>query len=325
MPHFAQAQAPVEHSPHDNPRVAIAYTSSAQTHFHGDPGPYQYTYLPSATGQNPIEAQRYAQQQAQLQAAQASQRTALLEHQLAQRRAKKPTDKNLPDGIEDMTIGDGVQQYKELREQERRLDYAMMRKRLDMQETASRSHRRSKTLRLFVTNTCENQTWQNPPQDFSAAAQHGLARVRVEGRLLDDEDDEELTTSDDEALQPTKKPSRKMSSFFKSMSVEFDKVHNTVQDPKWSVDWKKQPNNEVDAIEFKRKCEVNTNINLVFVRDEQPERYRLSPVLAQTLDMDEADRAEVVMALWDYIRCMNLQEDEEKRSVRCDAQLQKVS
>lgn len=238
----------------------------------------------------------------------------------------------MPDGIEDIIIGDGVQQYKELREQERRLDYAMTRKRLDMQENMTRQHKRQKTLRLFISNTVENQIWQNPPQDFSAAAQHGFARVRIEGRLVDEPDDEatheDTGDMDDEEQTTTTKPARKkMSSFFKSMTVEFDKNRNNVPDPKWQVDWKKTPNSpnaDVDVIEFKRKCEANMNINLSFVRDEQPERYRLSPALAQTLDMEEADRTEVVMALWDYIRFMGLQEDEEKRSVRCDDQLRRV-
>jgi hypothetical protein len=36
---------------------------------------------------------------------------------------RKPTDKNLPDGIEEVIIGEGVQQYKNLRDLEKRLDH----------------------------------------------------------------------------------------------------------------------------------------------------------------------------------------------------------
>lgn len=65
-----------------------------------------------------------------MQAQQEAQRNAV---DLAKRRSRKPTDKNMPDGVEDVIIGDGVHRYRELREVERRLDATMMRKRLDVQ------------------------------------------------------------------------------------------------------------------------------------------------------------------------------------------------
>lgn len=73
-------------------------------------------------------AQMAAQQQAQLQAS-----------DRAKLRSRKPTDKNIPEGVEDCIIGDGVQRYRELRELERRLDATMMRKRLDIQESVNRN------------------------------------------------------------------------------------------------------------------------------------------------------------------------------------------
>lgn len=52
---------------------------------------------------------------------------------------RKPTDKTIPDGVEECIIGDGVQRYKELREVERKLDASMMRKRLDILESRNRN------------------------------------------------------------------------------------------------------------------------------------------------------------------------------------------
>ena len=72
--------------------------------------------------------QMQAQQQAQLQAS-----------DRAKIRSRKPTDKNIPDGVEDCIIGDGVQRYRELRDIERKLDSTMMRKRLDIQELVNRN------------------------------------------------------------------------------------------------------------------------------------------------------------------------------------------
>jgi hypothetical protein len=59
--------------------------------------------------------------------------------ELAKRRSRKPTDKNIPDGVEDSIIDpDGVQRYKELRDVERRLDATITRKRLDIVDYTSR-------------------------------------------------------------------------------------------------------------------------------------------------------------------------------------------
>jgi SWI/SNF-related matrix-associated actin-dependent regulator of chromatin subfamily D len=80
--------------------------------------------------QNPLTpAQMQAQQQAAQ--AQASDRAKL--------RSRKPTDKNIPDGVEECIIGDGVQRYKDLRDLERRLDATMMRKRLDIADAVNRN------------------------------------------------------------------------------------------------------------------------------------------------------------------------------------------
>jgi SWI/SNF-related matrix-associated actin-dependent regulator of chromatin subfamily D len=73
-------------------------------------------------------AQMQAQQAAQLQAS-----------DRARTRSRKPTDKNIPEGVEECIIGDGVQRYRELRELERRLDSTMMRKRLDIQDSVNRN------------------------------------------------------------------------------------------------------------------------------------------------------------------------------------------
>ena len=74
--------------------------------------------------------------QAQLQAQQAAAESA---NTRAKMRSRKPTDKTIPEGVEDCIIGDGVQRYRELRELERKLDATMMRKRLDIQDAVNRN------------------------------------------------------------------------------------------------------------------------------------------------------------------------------------------
>lgn len=75
------------------------------------------------------QAQIAQQQQAQAHAS-----------ELAKRRSRKPTDKNIPDGVEDCIIDpDGVKRYVELREIERLIDATITRKRLDVLDDAKRS------------------------------------------------------------------------------------------------------------------------------------------------------------------------------------------
>jgi hypothetical protein len=75
------------------------------------------------------QAQLVQQQQAQAHAS-----------ELAKRRSRRPTDKSMPNGVEDTIIeAAGVQRYKALRDLERRLDATMTRKRLDIVDSASRN------------------------------------------------------------------------------------------------------------------------------------------------------------------------------------------
>ena len=276
-------------------------------------------------------AQQLAQHQAQLQQQRQQQQNAVIEHQMAQRRARKPTDKNMPDSIEDLIIGDGVSQYKELQDLERKIDYAMQRKRLDLQETYSRNTKRWRTLRIWIRNTVNNQPWQGGALEENAfdfqSAGDSTVRVTIEGKLLPEPEDEVTALDADET--PKNVPATdKFTKFFKQISVEFDKTKNNVPDPSWpQVEWKKSPgSNDLDSITFQRKCDETVNVNFSLIRDDAlDQRHRLSTVLAQTLEMEEADRAEVVMGLWEYIKLFNLQEDEDKRLVRCDDQLKQVS
>jgi SWI/SNF-related matrix-associated actin-dependent regulator of chromatin subfamily D len=117
--------------------------------------------------------------------------------------AKNPTDKNIPEGVEDVCIGDAVTRYKELREVERTLDTTMMRKKLDVMD--SKHHSRASrygTMRIWISNTADNQPWQSSGIDADAfdfeSDTNATYRVKVQGRLLDEEGDEGLEDEDDD-------------------------------------------------------------------------------------------------------------------------------
>lgn len=272
------------------------------------------------------------------------QRNAALEHQLAQRRAKKPHDRNMPDGVEEFIVGNGVQEYKSLREVERKLDYTMMRKRLDIHDSVTRNGKRFRTMRIWISNTAQNQPWQATALDENAfdfsAAEDGTYRVKIEGRILDDdehllgdeasEDNESSAkaTGSDADAKPVQPSRKRFSHFFKNVTIDFDKFKGQAQDSMNQIEWRRPqadgPGAEFDMLEFERKADENMNITINLTRDENPERFQLSPPLAEVLDTNEEDRAGIVLGIWDYVRAMGLQEDEEKRAIRCDDRLRAV-
>jgi SWI/SNF-related matrix-associated actin-dependent regulator of chromatin subfamily D len=214
---------------------------------------------------------------------------------------------------------------------------------------------RWKTLRIWITNTAEDQIWQGnsinvDTFDFSSNLEPTY-RVKIEARLLDDHDDlddedenaeETKTGSDDpdrmdedgpaDSKSGTNKPPKyRFSHFFKALYVDFPANRRGAEQ---SVEWKKPervggaPNlpaaADFDELTFKRNGDENLNITINLIRHEDPEHYALSPELEDIVDMQEATRQEVVMGVWEYIRLMGLQEDEEKRNFRCDELLRSV-
>lgn len=174
-------------------------------------------------------------------------------------------------------------------------------------------------------------------------------RVKIEGRLLDNEDETiEQVAPQDEAIEednasgesaPKQKPAEKprFSHFFKSLTVDFDRSRFRTGNEQ-TVEWKKPdtatrnqssgslPSSvDFDELTFKRNGDENQNITINLFRQESPERYQLSPELADVVDMKDATHQEAVMGLWEYIKLLGLQEDEEKRNFRCNEALKKVS
>ncbi|KAL7267522.1 SWI/SNF and RSC complex subunit Ssr3 [Rhizina undulata] len=291
----------------------------------------------NATHHQPMSQAQFLQQQQQ----------AMQERELAKRRARKPTDKTIPESVEELVPN--VRRYRELREMERRYDAAILRKRCDIQEAVNRSFKNNKTLRIFVSNTAKDQPWQNAdrPLDENAfdfdTGQIPTFRVRIEGRLLDDDDDlSELDPDCDLGLKnpspPTPPPKRKFSSFFKSITVELER-NKDIHPEGNIIEWRKQPINpappapgappppppfEFDGFEFERKGDENITCTIKLVRDESPDRFRLSSALAQLLDTKEDTRAGIVMGIWEYVRVNGLQDMDERRTINCDAAMKSI-
>jgi len=75
------------------------------------------------------------------------------ERELAKRRARKPTDKTIPESLEKLVPN--VKLYNELRDLERRYDATIMRKRLDIQDAVNRNVK----VCSGVYGPCDMQSW----------------------------------------------------------------------------------------------------------------------------------------------------------------------
>lgn len=309
-------------------------------------------YAPAQAGH--AQAQ-YAQQQQQ---SQREEQEKLRRAEAAKRISRKPTDRNIPDELSAVCIGDGVERYHKLRDVERKLDAVMMQKRFDVAEGLTSSMKKEGILRVWISNTAEGQPWQVMDEGGSGMGDDGTFdfadnsqatyRVKIEGRLLEDpEDKDEEEHKDPDAMDQDSAPAQKktsslpntrtkLSHFFKSMTVEFDRAPALQSDGFSSIEWKKPvpaspavPSSDAessfDCLEFERKGDEEMSVTINLVREELPERYKLSKQLADLLDTEEEDRAGVVAGIWEYVRAMGLQEDEENRRIVCNTQLREVS
>lgn len=302
--------------------------------------------------------------QQQIQQQQAAQETARIRRDDAKMRSQKPVDKNMPGGLEDIVMGDGVERYKSMREMERRLDALMMRKRLDVQDPVYRDSKQTGTMRIWISNTVANQSWQSDTMDVNTfdfnSGVEPTFRVKIEGRLLkdarnkseeqkkqdgdmvDEEEDQDTTTDGERASKrqkmsprpPSATTRRKLAHCFGSINIAFDRP---MPDNTNEIEWKRpegqHPGQNVelskeadfDKLEFERKGDENMNVTIRMVKDEQPERYRLSTKLAELIDTEEADRQTVLMGIWEYIKLAQVRMDEDKRHIYCDSRLNDVS
>jgi SWI/SNF-related matrix-associated actin-dependent regulator of chromatin subfamily D len=263
--------------------------------------------------------------------------------------SRKPTDRDMPAAADEIAIGGPVERYQKLRELERKLDATMMRKRLDIQDQP-RDVKRRRTMRIWISNTAENQPWQATGMDadtfdFGDNSQ-ATYRVKIEGRLLDEEDvlDADETKGPDametdggktDSKKPAPGEMTKLSHFFKKITIDFDRPPSLQPDSMAQIEWIKPETREgvvnsadaanFDCLHFERKSDENINVRINMYPDNQPEIYRLSEDLSQICGgIKEDTKANITMNVWKYIRVNKLDGGEDARKARCDTLMKNV-
>ncbi|KAM6493215.1 SWI/SNF complex protein [Amanita muscaria] len=210
--------------------------------------------------------------------------------------------------------------YQDLMEMERKLDWNMMRKRMEVQDALSRAPTTTRTLRIFLSHTVSSQSWQTgtdaPPQPNLETGEGIPAwSLKIEGRLL------ELPNQ----RSRDKAPQRKFSTLVKRMVVELDRDPTAYGDGN-IVEWPRAPgphNPVLDGFTIRRTGDSQTRIRVILYLDHFPEQYKVLPELApvNVIGIKEESRIGVIQALWNYIKLLNLQDKIDRRLIKADDKL----
>ena len=57
-----------------------------------------------------------------------------------------------------------------------------------------------------------------------------------------------------------------------------------------------------DGFEIKRRGDTNIRCKLIVYLDNQPERYKVAPLLTEALGIIEDTKANVISSLWMYVK-----------------------
>ncbi|KAF8622625.1 hypothetical protein AX15_006878 [Amanita polypyramis BW_CC] len=208
--------------------------------------------------------------------------------------------------------------YQDLLEMERKLDWNMMRKKVEVQDALSRTPTTTRTLRIFLSHTVSGQVWQtaadvSPQANFETGEGIPAWSFKVEGRLL------ELPNQ----RNRDKTSPRKLSTLIKRMIIDLDRDPSLYPDGN-IVEWPRTPgshNPVLDGFTVRRTGDAPTRIRVIIHLEHSPEQYKILPELGNVLGIGEESRIGVVQALWNYIKLQNLQDKADRRVIKADEKL----
>ncbi|KAK7469181.1 SWI/SNF and RSC complex subunit Ssr3 [Stygiomarasmius scandens] len=232
---------------------------------------------------------------------------------------RKLTDKALPNVIlQNPDFAEDSKMYQSLLDMERKLDWTMTRKRVEIQDALSRNPTTTRTLRLFLSHTVSGQNWQTEGTDapnFETGEGVPAWEFKIEGRLL------ELPNQ-----RKDKTNQRKFSTFIKRMMIELDRDTNLYPEHN-IVEWPQAngaQNPVLDGFTVRRTGDTPTKIRAVIYLDHYPEQYGVAPELGSILGIKEESRIGVIQALWNYIKVQGLQDKVDRRMIRADDRLRMI-
>ncbi|XP_061342340.1 SWI/SNF complex component SNF12 homolog [Gastrolobium bilobum] len=225
------------------------------------------------------------------------------------RRKRNLPDKQIPEKVAKLLPECAL--YTQLLELEARIDAALIRKKIDIQEAVRNPPHVRRTLRIYVYNTFSNQDKKNLEEPPSWS-------LRITGRILEDGKDPVAA-----GISQTANPSYpKFSAFFKKITIYLDQgFHPDNHVIVW--DSARSPLQR-DGFEVKRKGDKEFTAVVRIAMNNSPEKFMVSAQLSKVLGIEFDTRPRIIAALWHYVKSRKLQSPNDPSFFMCDASLQRV-
>ncbi|XP_071725265.1 SWI/SNF complex component SNF12 homolog [Rutidosis leptorrhynchoides] len=205
--------------------------------------------------------------------------------------------------------------YTQLLEFEARVDAALVRKKVDIQEALKNPPSIQKTLRIYVFNTFSNQMKSIPKKPN---AEPPTWTLKIVGRILEDGVDPEQPGF----IQKTNPSYPKFSSFFKRVTISLDqRLYPDNHMIIWEQARSPAPH---EGFEVKRTGDKEFMVNIRLEMNYVPEKFKLSQALMEVLGIEVETRPRVIAAIWHYVKARKLQNPNDPSFFSCDPPLQKV-
>ncbi|KAL7232775.1 hypothetical protein ACSBR2_010731 [Camellia fascicularis] len=231
----------------------------------------------------------------------------------ARRKKQKLPEKQLQERVAAILPESAL--YTQLLEFESRVDAALARKKIDIQEAIKNPPSIQKTLRIYVFNTFANQIRTIPKK---ANAEPPTWSLKIVGRILEEgiDPDQAGMMQRSSSLYP------KFSSFFKRVTISLDqRLYPENHIIMWDSVRSPQPQ---EGFEVKRKGDKEFTANIRLEMNYTPEKFKLSPALMEVLGIEVDTRPRIIAAIWHYVKARKLQNPNDPSYFNCDPPLQKV-
>lgn len=231
----------------------------------------------------------------------------------ARRRKRGPPEKQIPEKVAALLPESAL--YTQLLEFEGRVDAALARKKVDIQESVKNPPRVQKKLRIYVFNTFSSQTQQGVHKENADPPSWSL---KILGRLLENGPDSDTTPM----LQKMTLTNPKFSSFFKKITIYLDQ---TLYPDNHVILWESSRSVALnEGFEVKRKGDKEFTAIIRLEMNYTPEKFKLSPALSEVLGLEIETRPRIIAAIWQYVKIKKLQISTDTSLFTCDPPLRKV-
>ncbi|KAJ9540515.1 hypothetical protein OSB04_027021 [Centaurea solstitialis] len=229
------------------------------------------------------------------------------------RKKQKLPDKHLQERVAAILPQSAL--YTQLLEFESRVDAALVRKKVDIQEAIKNPPCIQKTLRIYIFNTFANQVRTIPKKPNPEPP---TWTMKIIGRILEEgmDPDQAGMFSRPNHMYP------KFSSFFKRVTISLDqKLYPDNHMIVWDSSRTPTPQ---EGFEVKRKGDKEFSANIRLEMNYTPEKYKLSSALIEVLGIEVESRARIISSIWQYIKARKLQDTNDPSYFNCDPPLLKV-